>query len=677
VNRIGVDIGGTHTDVVIVEDGQVRLHKVPSSNQEPSEAVRRGVAEAGVALTETALFAHGTTVATNAVLQRRGARSGLLTTRGFRDVLQIRRTTRGELYDFQWDPPDELVPRRWRSEVRERIDAAGQVLVPIDLDDAVDQVRALLADGIDSLAVAFINSYRNPAQELAVQQRLAVEFPHLLVYLSSDQLPAWREFERTSTAVVASYVGPILRDYLQRMGGSLAEAGYKYDLLVMQSNGGLGTADSSALKPVSTLMSGPAAGVIAQVAIGAAAGIDTLVGMDVGGTSTDISVVLEGTAQMRQEFEIEFGTVVGFPMIDIHSIAAGGGTVAWLDDGGLLHSGPRSAGAQPGPACYGCGGSEPTLTDAYVVTGRLNPTHLLGGSMGIYATLARDAVRDLGARCGLDMTGMAAGIIALTVTNISAAIRQMTVERGINPRELTLVAYGGGGPTLGCDVAADLDIPQVLIPRYPGLTSAAGLLLTDVRHDFQHTVLQRNDQCPANTISQAFDTLVARGANKLAAEGIDADQHRFALAADLRYVGQTHELTVQLGTSYDEELHATLSERLRVDHLAQFGHAPTGIQPVEIVSVRVAAFGQVTRPDFGAASDAPPPQPRHTRQLFHDRTWWPAPVYDRDTLGRGWSTEGPAIIDQLDTTTVVLPGWSVQVDDSGALLLRSGQAATC
>jgi N-methylhydantoinase A len=416
-------------------------------------------------------------------------------------------------------------------------------------------------------------------------------------------------------------------------------------------------------------MSGPAAGVIAQIGIAGEAGITTLVGMDVGGTSTDISVIVDGLPQMRSEFDIEFGTVVGFPMIDINSIAAGGGTIAWLDEGGMLHSGPRSAGANPGPACYMRGGTEPTVTDAHVVAGRLNDATLLGGSMAIDARRSHDVVAQLGAKVGLAPDAMAAGIIALTVSNIGAAIRSMTVEKGLNPGDLALVAYGGGGPTIACDVADDLRIPRVLVPRHPGLTSASGLLLTDIRHDFVRTFLQRNDECAADAVTTAFDILAQLGDAKLAHENIPESERRFELAADLRYIGQTHELTIALGGSYDVDTHARLSDLLKLEHLKQFGHAPEGVVPVEIVNLRLAARGLVSRPDFGGTPPGSMPMPVGQRPLLEAGERRSASLYMRDDLRAGNVLAGPAIIEQLDTTTVILMGWRGTVLETGSILL--------
>jgi N-methylhydantoinase A len=670
VNRIGVDIGGTNTDIVVMDGDMVRFYKLPSTSAAPSQAVHQGLADLGIALSDTALFAHGTTIATNAVIQRTGARAGLLTTKGFRDVLQIRRTTRGELYDFQWDPPHELVPRRWRLEIDERTSAEGEVLVRPDPGAVRGALETLRKEGIESLAVAFINSYANAGNEEECRRLLTASGAELPVYLSSELLPAWREFERTSTAVVGAYVGPVFTSYIRALETALKRGGYRYDLMVMLSNGGLATAASAMANPVSTLVSGPAAGVIAQVAIAGAAGVADLVGMDIGGTSTDVSVVLGGTPAMRSEYDIEFGTVVGFPMIDIHSIGAGGGTIAWLDEGLMLHCGPRSAGAEPGPACYERGGTEPTVTDAHVVVGRLHPERLLDGAMPISAGAARRAVDDLATRCGLGVEAMAAGIIVLTVSNVAGAVRQLTVERGVNPRELTLVAYGGGGPTLACDVAEELEIPTVLIPPHPGLTSAAGLLMTDIRHDFQRALLKNASACSWSDVVGAFGALIASGDAVLEREGVERSRRAFELAADLRYIGQTHELTIALGGEYTEQTHSRLSELLRVEHEARYAHAPEGEQDVEIVTLRVAAVGRMPRFALDRAPKRGAVEPEGSRKLYLKGEWHDSPVYRRAMLAEGSRVSGPAIIEQMDSTTVLLPGWVGLVDAAGNLLIR-------
>lgn len=672
MSRVGVDIGGTHTDIVVVDGGAVHVRKVPSNNAEPAEAVRRGIEALGISLADVELFAHGTTVATNAVIQRNGELTGLITTAGFRDVLQIRRTTRGELYDFRWDPPAELVPRRLRCEAEERIAADGEVLVPVDEEEVVRTAAWLREQGVRSLAIAFVNSYVNPVHEERCRDAIAAALPDLGVYLSAELLPEWREFERTSTAVVGAYVGPVLTAYLRRLEAGLVDAGLRYELMVMRSNGGLATADSAIANPVSTLMSGPAAGVIAQVALAAESGIHDLVGMDVGGTSTDVSVVLDGEPQMRDEFDVEFGTVVRFPMIDIHSIGAGGGTIAWLDEGGMLHAGPRSAGAEPGPVAYRRGGTEPTLTDAHLALGRLNPAGLLGGELEISKVAAEDAIAELGGRVGLGKEEMAAGIVTLAVTNIAAAIREITVERGVDPRGLTLVAYGGGGPNLACEVAAELGMTRILVPPYPGLTSAAGLLLTDIRHDIVRTYLRRDDECGWEEIAAAFDELAAEGTARLAREGIPPERREFELAADLRYLGQTHELGVSFGSRYDEGIHRSLSERLREAHLARFGYAPDDEGAVELVSLRVAATGVMSRPRFEIEPAEGEPRAVASRELFLGGTRRTCPVFRRPELAVGSRVEGPALIEQLDTTTFLADGWVGRTEANGSLILESG-----
>lgn len=667
--RIGVDVGGTFTDLIVVSDGGFSLHKVPSTPADPGAAILQGVSELGIDLHNLALFAHGTTITTNAVIQRKGSRAGLLTTKGFRDVLQIRRTTRGRLYDFQWDPPAELVPRQWRREVPERTNASGAVTRHPDLARAVAEVRDLVEAGVDALAICFLNAYLNIENERAVRDAVHAAFPDLPIYISAEILPEWREFERTSTTCVSAYVGPVLSEYVHALETELADRGYRYDLMVMLSNGGLARAASATAQPGYTLVSGPAAGVVAQVALAETTGLRNLIGMDIGGTSTDISLIYDGEPYLKSEFELEFGTAVSYPIIDIDSIGAGGGTIAWLDPGGLLHSGPRSAGAQPGPVCMQLGGTEPTVTDANVVLHRLNPAFLLGGRIPISEAAAREAVGALGGRVRLDAVLMAQGILTLTTSNIVHAIRQRTIARGLDPREFALVAYGGAGPLHGVEVAAELGIPTVLVPRFPGLTSAMGLLFADVRHDLLATVLREATDVSADHVGHVYADLAEQGRTRMLAEDIPEDRMAFLYAAGLRYVGQTHELTVPLPGPYSSEMHEHLSLLLRDVHLREFGHAPDGAEPVEIVNVRVACLGRMERPPFDAIRVGPEPVPCERRTVWLHREWVETHVYERDTLRAEVRLRGPAIVEQLDSTTVIPPGWLCAVDQVGNLLI--------
>jgi len=673
--RVGVDVGGTFTDFVLLSESGLSLYKVSSTPADPSSAVVKGIDELGVDLGDVSLFAHGTTVTTNAVIQRQGAQTGLLTTQGFRDVLQIRRTTRGKLYDFQWDPPQELVPREWRREVRERTSGSGVVTQEPDVEGATAQVVDLVRSGVEALAICFLNAYLNPTNERIVREAVRQVFPDLPIYISSEILPEWREFERTSTTVVSAYVGPILTTYLRHLEGALRERTYRSDLMVMLSNGGLAAAHAATQQPAYTLVSGPAAGVMAQLALAEATGMRNLIGIDIGGTSTDVSLVFAGAPYLKSEFELEFGTVVSYPVIDIDSIGAGGGTIAWIDQGGLLHAGPQSAGAIPGPACMQRGGEEPTVTDAHVLLQRLNPQYLLGGRMPVSQDAARGAIGRLGRTFGLDPIEMARGILTLTSANIVHAIRQRTVERGLDPREFAIVAYGGAGPLHATDVASELGISSILIPRFPGVTSALGLLFADIRHDFVATVLRPAKDISPTEIDQAYGRLVERGRARLEIEGVSPEQMVFLHAMDLRYEGQTHELLVQLPSAYSAATHDGLSSLLHDVHLREFGHAPHGDEPFEIVNLRVACLGKLGRPHLPEIGPGPTPRPREERTVFFQQGWTMTSIYDRDALRAGSKLYGPAIVEQIDSTTVIPPGWSCETDRHGNLILRQEESA--
>ena len=683
--RIGVDVGGTFTDLVLLSNGELTVHKVLSTPSDSSRAVLAAVAETGASMDDVRQFAHGTTVTTNAVIMRGGAPTGLLTTQGFRDVLQIRRTTRGALYDFQWDPPPELVLRRWRREVPERTNAFGEVTRTPDLERAVAEARALVEEGVSSLAICFINSYLNGENERAVRSAITEALPGLPIYLSSDILPEWREFERTSTTVVSGYIGPVLSKYLERLESALRAQGYSYDLLLMLSNGGLATAAAALQRPAYTIGSGPAAGVLAQLALGLAsdaepapiigggkASMTNIIGMDIGGTSTDISLVHNGNPYLRSDFELEFGTPVSYPVIEIDSIGAGGGTIAWLDSGGMLHMGPQSAGADPGPACIERGGIEPTLTDANVVLRRLNPGYLLQGAISLSADAAHRAVATVADPLGLEVVAMADGIRRLAVSNIVFSIRQRTVERGRDPREFVLVGYGGAGPLHATEVADEMGIKTVLIPPNPGVTSALGLLLTDIRHDFVTTFLRARDEVTPGDVAAAYEVLAGQARNLLATEGVVSQRVKVVYAMDLRYVGQTHELNVQLPGPYGEDMHEQVPLLFAEMHQAEYGHAPDIEEPIEIVNLRVAGIGRLDRPELPELPAGEEAAPHSNREVFFGDSggWVQTPVYNRDDLRRGDRIAGPAIVEQLDSTTVIAPGWAAEPDRVGSLILR-------
>ena len=670
--RIGVDVGGTNTDIMLINNNVFTIHKVPSTPNNPDQAIITGVKELGISLKDVELFAHGTTVVTNAIIQRKGAPTGLLTTKGFRDVLQIRRTTRGKLYDFQWDPPQELVIRSWRKEVTERTNGNGKITINPDIDQAVKLAGELIEDGVKSLAICFINAYLNGENERIVRDAIHLAYPEIPIYISSEILPEWREFERTSTTVVSAYSGPTLTKYLQKLESELRKLGYSYDLLLMLSSGGLATANEAISLPGFTLESGPAAGVLAQKIIGEAAGFENIIGMDIGGTSTDISIIHKGQPFLKNEVDIEFGTVVAYPMIDINSIGAGGGTIAWVDKGGMFNLGPQSAGSDPGPACQQKGGHEPTITDANVALHRMNPNYLLAGRVKISEEAALKAIDSIGLKLKLNSTRMAKGIIDMAVSNIASAIRQHTIERGLDPREFVLVAYGGAGPLHAIEVAKEIDVNTVLIPPFPGVTSALGLLLTDIRHDFVSTFLRFASDATPKEVNAIYDRLKARGKAKLDVEGVGLDQMSFIYSMDLRYAGQTHELTITLPcTDYDSKTHEMLSTLLRDNHLREFGHAPDLSEPIEIVNLRLACLGLIKRPQLPELNNGLIPQPKEIRSVFMRDDWCETPIFDRAQINRNNVIEGPAIIEQLDSTTLILPEWAGTIDRYGNIILKS------
>lgn len=670
--RIGVDVGGTNTDIMLIDKGKFRMHKVPSTPEHPEQAVIMGTKELGISLEDVDLYAHGTTVATNAIIQRKGAPTGLITTKGFRDVLQIRRTTRGKLYDFQWDPPQELVLRAWRKEITERTNGTGKVTVKPDIDQALQVTGDLIKQGIKSLAICFINAYLNGENERKVRDAIQAAYPDLPIYISSEILPEWREFERSSTTVVSAYSGPTLTKYVRNLENELRKMGYSYDLLLMLSSGGLATAEEAIALPGFTLESGPAAGVLAQKVLGESAGFENIIGMDIGGTSTDISIIYQGRPYLKNEVDVEFGTVVAYPMIDINSIGAGGGAIAWVDKGGLLHIGPQSAGSEPGPACQQKGGVEPTITDANVVLHRMNPHFMLGGRIKISEEAARVAIDKVGQKLNLNATRMAKGIIDLAVSSIASAIRQHTIERGLDPREFVLVAYGGAGPLHAIEVATEIGVTHILVPPSPGVTSALGLLLTDIRHDSVSTFLRPANATTPEEVNAIYENLKERGKVKLANEGILPDRMAFNYSIDLRYVGQTHELTINLPcSSYDLVTHQQLASLLQKNHMKEFGHAPDLEEPIEIVNLRLACLGLIDRPQLPEVSKGPLPDPIGEYSVFMKDNWYDTSVYERSQLHWENVIKGPAIIEQMDSTTLILPGWTGTINRYGSILLKS------
>jgi N-methylhydantoinase A len=677
--RIGIDTGGTFTDVCLTNpEGQIRVFKLPSTPADPSEAIADGaraiLSATGHDAGSVGYLGHGTTVATNALLERRGAPTGVITTAGFRDLLELARQRRPHLYDLQADKPVPLVPRRHRIEVRERLRYDGSVEQPLDEDAVRAAVRQLREAGLRSIAVCFLYSYLFPQHEQRVAEIVHEEFPDVYLSLSHQVLAEFREYERLSTTAVNSYVGPIMSQYVHRLRERVRAAGMPVDPHITQSNGGVISLDVAAETPVRTVLSGPAAGVTGAVYVANLAGYRNVITFDMGGTSTDVSLIEDGQASVRMELEVD-GLPVRTPMIDINTVGAGGGSVAWIDSGGHLKVGPHSAGAVPGPAAYGRGGTEATVTDANVALGILNRESLLGGRMPVDAAAADATVAALADQLNLQPTDVAQGILAIVTANMARAIRVISVERGYDPRDFTLLAFGGAGPLHAVRLARELDIPRVLVPTVPGILSALGLLVADLRVDFSRT---RVLPAVAESLEAANTTLLELESEALAwmdREGIDPDRRRLRRVADMRYVGQNYELSIELPEArLDERGLVAVLDAFHAAHDQAYGFASPG-EPAQFVTFRLEASSDVPKAsltEFAEGSGSPDDALLDTRRVFLPEAggWTDCPVYDRDRLGRGQRFDGPAVVEQMDTTTLVLPGQTAEVDRFGNLILH-------
>jgi N-methylhydantoinase A len=662
---VGVDIGGTFTDLCASVDGQLHVHKVPSTPRDPAQAMLAGLAALSPeGLEAIARVSHGSTVATNAILERKGARTALITTKGYRDILAIGRQNRPQLYALQPRLPPPLIPRRWCYEVPERLDHNGAVLTPLD-PDALDRVLDDLAtQRIEAVAVCFLYSYLNPAHERAVRARILAR--RLLsedqIALSSEVLPEYREYERASTVALEAYVRPVMSRYLHHLERRLPAA---TTLRVIKSDGGIVSARRARRQAVHTALSGPAAGAIGGFTLAQMAGYDHAITVDMGGTSTDVGLC-PGRLVRRAESEIG-GLPLRTRLLDIETIGAGGGSIARLDAGGALVVGPQSAGADPGPIVYGQGGQQLTVTDANTLLGRIDAAHFLGGAMALYAETAVPPLEQLGAAMGTDAEGAALGIVRVANVNIDRALRRVSVARGHDPRDFTLAAFGGAGPLHACEVAEGLQIPRVLVPRYPGVLCALGLLMTDVALERSRAVLQLVSPALARALRTALDEMLALAHDDLSAEGIEEAAMAYQPLVDARYRGQSYELAIP----FTEDLEATFHDA----HARAYGHAMPG-RPVEVVNLRLQATGAVRKPTL--RPEAVVESDGNAARLGHKRVvcaGGPAEVdlYARERLAPGARLAGPALVVQMDSTVYVPPGWRACVDGYRNLILERGQ----
>ena len=669
--RVGVDIGGTFTDLVTIEDGEVSVSKTPSTPSAPEQGVVNGLDDSIADFDDVSFLSHGTTVATNAVLEGTWAETALVTTAGFRDVLEIGRQDRPDIYDFQAEKPEPVVPRDRRFEVPERLDERGNTYQDLD-EDAVRALGAELAEnGIESVAVSLLFAFENDDHEQRVAELLREAGVDASLSLSSEVLPEIREYERTLTTSLNAALKPVMDEYVGNLTERVRDRGIGTELKIMQSNGGLITADAARQRPVNTLLSGPAGGVRGATYVAGRRGIDDLITMDMGGTSCDVSLVEGGDPVVSTDVEVGDYTV-SVPMIDIHTVGSGGGSIAWVDAGGALRVGPRSAGADPGPVSYDRGGTKPTTTDAHVLLGRLDPGRFLEDGGDPDAVNA--AFSELADELGMSAEEAAQGVLDVANANMERALRVVSVERGYDPRDFALVAFGGAGPLHACKLAADLDIPEVVVPGAAGVLSALGLLVSDVLYDDSRSMVRRWDDVSPRTLRDAFDGMRDEGDERLAAEGIAEENRVFERTADLRYVGQSFEVSVPMPEGdVDESALETVVERFHDRHERRYGHADPG-EPVELVTLRMRARGVVETPDLsaptteGTVADAV----REVREVAYDDGVHDTEIYDRTLLPTGSSFEGPAVVEGPESTVVVHPGQSVMVDPDGNLVVETG-----
>lgn len=687
--RIGIDTGGTFTDGILWNEAESRVAttKVLSTPDDPGRAVLTAVERLLSSMDDAepaivSYLVHGTTVATNAVLEHRLSPTAFVTTRGFRDILEIARQVRENAFDVFAEKPPTLVPRHLCFEVDERLDGAGAVVTPLDLGSVEAVAEALARADVKAVAVCLLHAYRNPDHERKVGEILRERLPGAAISLSSRMSSEFREFQRACTTIINASLVPRVGTYLRRLDGGLSRAGLAGGRLVMQSNGGISDFAESAEKPVFLIESGPAAGVVSAAHFGALLDQTDIISFDMGGTTAKVGLVQDGKPHRVQEFEIGLAAnrarswnagAAGYPIltpaVDLIEIGTGGGSIAWIDDGGKLRVGPQSAGAQPGPACYGAGGTDATITDADLILGRINPANFLGGEMSLDVEAARAAVERLARQLGMGVVETAAGIVQIADAAMAQALRVVSVQRGYDPAKFKLVPFGGAGPLHAISVAEQNGIDSVIVPPRPGVASAVGLLVADLKHDFAATVVQRIESLHTDSLETMFHRLEQEGRAPLSREGVADTDMRFERALDLRYVGQSYHLTTTLPNGpVSRAMLDDARRKFDESHLAAYGYGEPS-EPCEVVNVRVSALGAVRQAALrfgnGAAHAGVAEQRRPV--WFEGAGFVDCPVYGRTSLGEGTAMTGPAVLEDRDATTLIHPGWRFSVERDGAL----------
>ena len=683
--RVAVDIGGTFTDVVVFDEARssLVLAKTLSTPAELARGVLEGLLKAAVRFREVSTLIHGSTVVVNAVIERKGAKTALVTTKGFRDVYEIGRINRPESFNPRFRKHRPLVPREDIFEVTERMLADGSVRTPFDEQEAREAARIIKEEGFESVAVLFLHSYRAPEHELRMCEILRETDPDLFVSASHELSREYREYERTSTVAANAYVGPKVSQYLNDLEKRLGENHFAGGLMIMQSNGGLSDVEMARRQCIQMMESGPAGGVVGTMALCEMLDLDAAIAFDMGGTTAKACVIRRGEPSLSPDYFIggyNEGLAIRIPVLDIVEVGTGGGSIAWLDEGGGLHVGPRSAGAEPGPASYGRGGTEPTVTDANVILGRLSPERFLGGEMRLDRGAAEKALQEKVAQpLSVGLERAAAGMLQVATAAMANAVRHVTLERGLDPRDFTLVAYGGGGPLHAASVAKELSINKIVIPNAPGHFSALGMLMADLRRDYVQTLFERMDDLEMFQLEEQFQRLEAEGRRALAASGIPPERIVFERAADMRYVGQEHAVAVRMPAAVGDESARTEIKRLFDEaHDLRYSHSAPE-ESADIVSLRVSAIGRLSKPQFPQIDkgEATPPENarRGARSVFFEGAGVIAAlVYDRTKLLQGNVIDGPAIVEELASTTMIEPGDTVTVNEFGHLIMQLRQS---
>jgi N-methylhydantoinase A len=679
---VGVDVGGTFTDVTLVDSktGEIKNHKVSSTPDDPSRAIMKGIKDIleinDIAVEDVQYLAHGTTVATNALIERKGAVTGLIVTEGFRDLLEIGRQTRPSLYNFFEEKPQPVIPGNLRFEASERLLANGQVHKVIDEESLHKAIDALKEQGVKSIAVCFLFSYLNPEHEKVAVDTIRKRFPEVYVSASHEIVPEFREYSRLSTTALNAYLGPVMKNYMENFLNSVKEYGIPAEPYITQSNGGIISIHESVSSPLRTAVSGPAAGVVAAKNLAELTGYKNMITFDMGGTSADFSLIENGEPKISMEREVE-GFPARIPMLDIHACGAGGGSIAYIDNGGALKVGPESAGSTPGPASYGRGGTKPTVTDANLLLGRLNPKEILGGRMTVDLEAAKQAINEnICEQSLLTLEEATAGIISVVNANMSRAIRLISIQKGHDPRDFTLVSFGGAGGLHCSALAKELNIPRVLIPPSPGTFCSLGLLVTDVRTDYVRSTLEEASPESMKVVASHFEELKEEGIKLLEKENITESKRKYELVIDMRFKGQNYEIPIPV--EWDELTptgFATLKDRFQEQHEKIYGYAKKdGI--LEFVNYRLTAVGQLPKARFEKLNVAgETPVPRASRQVYFTEIekpgYYDTKIFAREDLKPGNQLQGPLIVEQMDTTILVLPEQTMKVDEYGNLIINT------